>query len=340
MIYNKNFANYIFWRISKTPVLLVKLDAKENEIIIGCNEDGYQVFSSSAAAPISRDFKKVKELVKEEKLKPNKPEIHKALKLAKQIIPKSDGKVYLTFFDDEDFVDVHFTHKSDKMGNIFRIMVYEDRYLLRYTYEEKYSFVEIKTYKEIFLYVHLMVNKQEIISFDKFKKQLGAVLDNMAVGQFSITSTSFYAQPYIEGTDVRQILVSFGRNNNAFITSNFYYGAKILPDSQLNKAFSKVEGIFKEQNENKKVFLKVLPALEAVVDECKHLIGKVKVYFSKQEYNKNAFVQVGFYTHANSSEAAFSLKCAANGITPMDKGEIRQVLFDAHFSLYKNGVRN
>lgn len=49
MLYNKNFANYIFWRLTKTPVLLVKLDARENEIIIGCNEDGYQVFSSSAA---------------------------------------------------------------------------------------------------------------------------------------------------------------------------------------------------------------------------------------------------------------------------------------------------
>jgi putative transposase len=342
---NKNFANYIFWRLTKTPVLVVKLDTKENEIIIGCNEDGYQVFSPSAAAPITRDFKQVKELVKEEKLKPNKPEIHKALKLAKQIVSKSDGKVYLTLFDDEDFVDIHFTHKADKSGNIFRIMVYEDRFLLRYTYEEKYSFVEIKTYKEIFLYVHLMVNKQEIISFDKFKKQLGAVLDNMPVGQFSITPTSFYVQPYIEGTDVRQILVSFGRNNNAFITSNFYYGAKILPDSQLNKAFSKVEGIFKEQNENKKVFLKALPILEEAISIYKHLIGKIKVYFSQQEYNKNGFVQIAIYPLANSDEEAFTLRFNANGIIDITNdgasiSELHHELLNSHFRLYKKGVTN
>nr|DAS11104.1 MAG TPA: hypothetical protein [Caudoviricetes sp.] len=250
MLYNKNFANYIFWRLTKTPVLLVKLDARENEIIIGCNEDGYQVFSPSAAAPIRKDFKQVKELVKTEKLKPKKPEIHKALKLAKQIVPKSDGKVYLTFFNDEDFVDVHFTHKTDKSGGVVKIAVYEDHFLIRYSYEEKYSFVEVKTYEEIFFYVQLVTKKKEFVSFDKFGAQLGVVLDEMPVGTFTITPTAFYAQPSVIGTDVKQLLVSFGQDNNAFVTSNIF-DTRILPDSQLNKAFVELRGVFREQMKTK-----------------------------------------------------------------------------------------
>lgn len=339
MIYNKNFANYIFWRLTKTPVLLVKLDVKENEIIIGCNEDGYQVFSPSAAAPITRDFKKVKELVKEEKLKPNKPEIHKALKLAKQIVPKSRGKVYLTFFNDQDFVDIHFTHKVDKSDKTFRIVVREDRFLLNYAYDGKQSFIEVKTYEEIFLYVRLIINKKEFISFDKFGAQLGVVLDNMPVGTFTITPTAFYAQPYIAATDVKQTLVSFGQDNNAFVSSNIF-DVRILPDSQLNKAFAGLNGIFKEQNENKNVFLKVTPLLEALFDEYKHFIGKVKVYFSKQEYNKNGFVQVVIFPLVNSDIEAFVLKYSADGITSVTNGDFRQELFDTHFYLYKSGVTN
>lgn len=339
MLCNKNFANYIFWRLTKTPVLLVKLDARENEIIIGCNEDGYQVFSPSAAAPIRKDFKQVKELVKTEKLEPNKPEIHKALKLAKQIVPKSDGKVYLTFFNDEDFVDVHFTHKTDKSGGVVKIAVYEDHFLIRYSYEEQYSFVEVKTYEEIFFYIQLVTKKKEFVSFDKFGAQLGVVLDEMPVGTFTITPTAFYAQPSVIGTDVKQLLVSFGQDNNAFVTSNIF-DTRILPDSQLNKAFVELRGVFREQNENKNVFLKVMQLLETLIDIYKHLIGKVKVYFSKQEYNKNDFVQVVIFPLANSDVEAFVLKCNADGITAVTNGELRQELFDTHFYLYKSGVTN
>lgn len=342
MLYNKNFANYIFWRLTKTPVLVVKPDAKENEIIIGCNEDGYQVFSPSAAAPITKDFKQVKELVKDEKLNPNKPEIHKALKLAKQIVPKSRGKVYLTFFNDQDFVDIHFTHKSVKSettGCIFRIVIYEDRFLLNYAYDGQQSFIEVKTYEEIFLYVRLITKKKEFISFDKFGAQIGAVLDNMSVGTFTISPTAFYVQPYIETTNVKQTLVSFGQDNNAFVTSNIF-DVRILPDSQLNKAFAGLRGIFREQNENKNVFLKVMPLLEALFVEYKHYIGKAKVYFSKQEYNKNGFVQVVVFPLVNSDIEAFVLKCNADGITSVTNGDFHQELFDAHFYLYKNGVTN
>lgn len=42
----------------------------------------------------------------------------------------------------------------------------------------------------------------------------------------------------------------------------------------------------------------------------------------------------------NSDIEAFVLKCNADGITAVTNGELRQMLFDTHFSLYKSGVTN
>nr|DAS11103.1 MAG TPA: hypothetical protein [Caudoviricetes sp.] len=83
-----------------------------------------------------------------------------------------------------------------------------------------------------------------------------------------------------------------------------------------------------------------MPLLETLIDIYKHLIGKVKVYFSKQEYNKNGFVQVVIFPLVNSDVEAFVLKCNADGITAVTNGELRQELFDTHFYLYKSGVTN
>lgn len=336
MLYNKNFANYILWRLQKSPVSLVKLDISEGQIIIGDKANGSETITPLSATA-NKDLKLVKALVKTEKLNNNKPEIYKALKLAKQIMPKSTGHVYFTAYNEQDFVTLRFVHLA---GKPFEIRVYSNCFDIRYAYDEQLSYIRVEAYEEIFFYFSLITNKEEFVSFYNFKKQIDAVLDNMTVGSFTIMPTSFYAYPrHIVGTDAKQTFISFGVDNNAFITTN-RCNPKVLRDSQINKAFSELKLLFKEQNENKAVFLKNLPLLKTLINNYKFLIGRVKVSFPNKEYNKNNSIFITIYPSVNDDSGDIVLEYDANGVVPPEKAELPlpQELFNAHFELYKKGA--
>lgn len=334
MLYNKNFANYIFWSLKKSPVSLVKLDISEGQIIVGDKPNGTESITSLSAT-FNRDFNLVKALVKTEKLNNNKPEIYKALKLAKQIMLKSTGHIYFSVPAEQDFVVIRFVHKA---GKPFEIRIYSNHFDIRYPYDEQLSYIRVETYEEIFFYFSLINIKEEFVSFYNFKKQIDAVLDNMTVGSFTITPTSFYAYPrHIVGTDAKQTFISFGVDNNAFMTTN-RCNPKVLRDSQINKAFSELKLLFKEQNENKAVFLKNLPLLKTLINNYKFLIGRVKVSFPNKEYNKNNSVFITIYPCVNDDSGDLVLECDINGIKPSNKGEVPQELFNAHFELHKKGA--
>lgn len=336
MLYNKNFANYIFWRLQRSPVSLVKLDISEGQIIVGDKTNGTESITSLSAIA-NKDFKLVKALIKTEKLNNNKPEIYKALKLAKQIMPKSTGHVYFTAYNEQDFVTLKFVHLA---GKPFEIRVYNDHFDIRYPYDDQPAFIRVETYEEIFFYFRLINSKEEFVSFYNFKKQIDAVLDNMTCGSFTIAPTSFYAYPwYLPGTDNKQTFVSFGVDKNSFISPN-RLSPVILKDSRINKAFSELKLLYKEKNENKAVFFRVLPLLKTLVNNYKFLIGKVRVSFPTKEYNRNNSIFISIYPLANTKTEALLLECDAKGIMPPENNGLTlpQELFNAHFELYKKGA--